>query len=364
MAALSSPRRLGLLAAGALLISTTLAGLSGPASADTCTTTPSTVVPGVSILDPACSFTPMDGSTVTTGILHGAAYRIEVPAHWNGSLVMFAHGYAGTGTVVSVSNPQLRRFWVDHGYAWAASSYRQNGYDVGDGVEDTHDLMTHFPGLAHQRAPRTTYMTGLSMGGAITAAELERYRGQYDGAMPYCGVLGGNSLFDYFLGANATAAALAHAPLQYPTTADAGAAYVPTFDATVKQQVMPALGITPTSATTFRTQPTAAGTQWIDAVEQLSGGTRPGFPGALQYYWDSFGFAPLTDVPFLFGLYPGLTGGTIGYADGNVASNTGTTYELDGQPGQTPAEQQLNADVIRVARTATVTTNVARTELP
>ena len=225
---------------------------------------------------------------------------------------MFAHGSAGTGTQVSVSNLQLREFYVGHGYAWAASSYRENGYNVGDGVQNTHDPMAHFSGITHRRAPRQRYMTGLSMGGAITAVEIERYRRQFVGALPYCGVLGGNHLFDYFLGANATAAALTQASLQYPQPQAAGTAYIPTFDSLIKTTVMPGLGVTTVAPGQFTTTPTAAGTQWIDAVEQLSGGSRPGFPGALQYYWNSFGFAPLTDVTFLFGVYPGLTGARSG----------------------------------------------------
>jgi hypothetical protein len=358
-------RTLGLISAGVLLTAAALTGLGAPALAETCSTTTSTVVPGISIQDPGCGFASLDGSSVYAGVLHGSAYRIEVPAHWNGDLVMFAHGFAGTGSVVSVSNPQLRRWYVDHGYAWAASSYRQNGYDVGDGVQDTHDLMAHFPGLAHQRAPRDTYMTGLSMGGEITAVEIERYRGQYTAAMPYCGVLGANRLFDYFLGANVTAAALSNAKLQYPLTPAGGTAYTPAFVQTVQQQEMPALGISAVPGTpSFSTKPTAAGQTWTSAVEQLSGGTRPGFPGALTGYWNSFGFAPLTTVPFLFGLYPGTTGGSIGYADGNVASNTGTTYQLDNDPAVSSAEQALNEQVLRVAATSTATTNPARTELP
>jgi hypothetical protein len=39
------------------------------------------------------------------GVLEGAAYRIEVPASWNGRLVMYAHGYAGEGSALNVTNP-------------------------------------------------------------------------------------------------------------------------------------------------------------------------------------------------------------------------------------------------------------------
>ena len=118
---------------------------------------------------------------------------------------MFAHGYRGTGTEVWVDDPQLRQYFVDNGFAWAASSYAMNGYDPGDGVVDTHDLLQAFPSITGLRT-RQVIMSGLSMGGEITTAEIEAYKGDFAGAMPYCGVLAGNNLFDYYLGANVTAA--------------------------------------------------------------------------------------------------------------------------------------------------------------
>ena len=51
------------------------------------------------------------------GVLGGAAYRVEVPPNWNGKLVMYAHGYAGEGAVLGVSNPSIRRYLVQNGYA-------------------------------------------------------------------------------------------------------------------------------------------------------------------------------------------------------------------------------------------------------
>jgi hypothetical protein len=345
-----------------VIAATLVAGGSGVASAAGCPTVPSTVVVGIQISDPACGFAPVDGSRVYAGILHGSAYRIEVPSDWNGDLVMYAHGYAGTGSVVAVSNPPIRTWYVLHGYAWAASSYRENGYNVGDGVEDTHDLMVHFSGLTHHRAPRETFMTGVSMGGEITAAEIEAYRGQYVGAQPSCGVLGGNDLFSYYLGATAAAAALADAAdrLQYPLTAAAGAAYAPAFDQLIAGTVDPALGI----GVGAPRAPTAAGAEWMSIIEQLSGGARPGFPSALVSFWDTFGFAPLSNIPFLLGLYPGTTGGTIGYADGNVASNTTTTYSTADGTYPAMSQDQLNASVLRVAASNTPTTNPHRTQLP
>jgi hypothetical protein len=354
---------------------------AGPAGAISCTTTASAVVPGVQIADPACEFNgaayagpfgPIANasgqmSQVWTGIApDGAAYRIEVPPDWNGTLVMFAHGFRGTGNTVWVDEPQLRQYFVDNGFAWAASSYALNGYDPGDGVVDTHDLLQAFPSVTGLHA-RQAIMTGLSMGGEITTAEIEAYKGQFAGAMPYCGVLAGNDLFNYFLGANVTAAALTKTTISYPTTLAAGQAYAPAYDNAVLSELS-ALGIIPNPATggqTFTTSLTATGSLWADTVEQLSGGTRPGFQSALAY-WNSFGFAPLTNIPFLFGLYPGLNGGTLGFADGSVAGNEGTFYRFADNPGvMLRQEIALNIAALRVPVTATTSADaLTPAELP
>lgn len=381
-------RPLTALAWGAALLLGSVAFGVMPAGATTsvfspasCVTTPSTVVSGVQIADPACEFngatytgpfTPIANgsgqlSQVWTGIApDGAAYRIEVPPDWNGTLVMFAHGFRGTGNVVWVDEPQLRQYFVDHGFAWAASSYAMNGYDPGDGVVDTHDLLEAFPSVTGLHAQQVI-MSGLSMGGEITVAEIEAYKGQFAGAMPYCGVLGGNGLFDYYLGANVTAAALTGATITYPTTVAAGQAYAPTYQSVVQSE-LPALGITPNPATggqTFTNDFTKTGSLWADTVEQLSGGTRPGFQSAIDY-WDSFGFAPLTHIPFLFGLYPGLNGGTLGFANGSVAGNKDTFYTFSDNPlSMLPQEIALNRAALRVPVTATSSADaLSPAELP
>ncbi len=376
------------LACGAALLLGTVAVGSVAADASTaafdpanCMTTPSAAVPGVQIADPACEFNgatytgpfapiPNGGgqlSQVWTGIAKdGGAYRIEVPPDWNGTLVMFAHGFRGTGNVVWVDDPQLRQYFVDHGFAWAASSYAINGYDPGDGVVDTHDLLEAFPSVTGMHAQQVI-MSGLSMGGEITTAEIEAYKGQFAGAMPYCGVLAGNDLFNYYLGANVTAAALTGTTINYPTTLAAGTAYAPTYQTTVQSE-LPALGITPNPATggqTFTNNFTKTGSLWADTVEQLSGGDRPGFQSAIDY-WDGFGFAPLTRIPFLFGLYPGTNGGTLGFANGSVAGNEHTFYTFSDNPlAHLAQEIAMNRAALRVPVTATSSADgLSPAELP
>jgi hypothetical protein len=349
------------LMAGSLL----LVGQASGAAEACAAPVPSTTQPGYTVADPNCDFgtgTPFvpltdeqgqEISTVHTGIVDGSSFRIEVPNRWNGELVLFAHGFRGTGTTVWVDNPALRAFYVKLGFAWAASSYQVNGYAVGQGVTDTHALIGLF-GSVVGSTPTALYMTGVSMGGQITAVEIEHYRATFAGAMPYCGVLGDTSLFDHYLDANVTAAALTGTPIQFPSTLAAGQAYAPVYDQQVLSE-LPALG---SGFNSQNVQLTELGRAWEAAVEQRSGGTRPGFDSAFAF-WNSFGFAPLTNVPFLFGLYPGLSGGTIGIASGNVTSNLDTLYQLDDKRSLTPAERTLNDEVLRVAATASASTDLS-----
>ena len=215
---------IGSRAAVALSLLVPLVGFPTPATAAPATAapaactapTPSTSQPGYLVADPDCDldgtpFAALPGARVHTGISAGAAYRIEVPEAWNGGLVVYAHGYRGSGTTVHVDDPALRAHYVQRGYAWAASSYATNGYDVGQGVRDSVALLDLFR-QAVGRSARSVIMSGASMGGHVTAVAIEEYPRAFAGAMPYCGVLGDTALYDYFLDANVTAAALAPSP--------------------------------------------------------------------------------------------------------------------------------------------------------
>ncbi|GAA3351703.1 alpha/beta hydrolase [Amorphoplanes nipponensis] len=333
-----------------MLLAGVLSAPAAAAAAPTCTApVASTTQPGYLVADPACElngtpFTATPESVVHTGIRDGAAYRIEVPKAWNGQLVLYAHGYRGTGTTVYVDSPALRAHYIARGFAWAASSYQTNGYDVGQGVRDSYALIGLFREVTG-RAARSVYMTGASMGGHITAVAIEEYPRAFVGAMPVCGVLGDAELFDYFLDANVTAAALADVDIEFPRAPDAG--YIDRWRGQV-QQILPALGVTTGRPPAL----TAAGRTWSDVVERRSGGERPGFAGAFAYWNAAPSSAPTPDLPFLFGLYPGLTGGTARIAAGNVTDNRFTLYRSTDRLLPTAAEWRLNADVLRVARTA------------
>lgn len=81
-----------------------------------------------------------------TGTLEGAAYKIEMPKTWNGTLLLWSHGYrtavpsppdfsavdtAADDAPTAATATQL----LAQGYALAGSAYASNGWAVQDGVK-------------------------------------------------------------------------------------------------------------------------------------------------------------------------------------------------------------------------------------
>jgi len=133
---------------------------------------------------------PSGEAVVDTGTLNGARYRIDIPAGWNGGLVMYAHGYEMEGTPFEPEIPRhagFRQAFTSRGFAFAQSWYRAYGWAVQEGMEDTEALRRHF--IARYGRPDSTFITGNSMGGMITAATAETRGAAYDGALPFCGLL-------------------------------------------------------------------------------------------------------------------------------------------------------------------------------
>ena len=154
-------------------------------------------------------FEALPGATVHFGRYEGGLYRIEVPDDWNGELVLNAHGFTTTagemGDLLRVGTPSmaLRAYLIEEGFAWAASSYRCNGYVPGIGLQDTMLLSDLFVEMNGGRAPTRTYLIGGSMGGHTTILGLHQYPRAFAGGLALCPA--GPELFDFFLGVGAAA---------------------------------------------------------------------------------------------------------------------------------------------------------------
>ena len=106
----------------------------------------------------------------------GGYYWTAIPADWNGSLVVHAHGGPRTATP-QADDPleDLERFsmTVREGYAWTGSTYRRGGYGVRMAAEDTNDVRQVFWDAFGR--PKRTILHGQSWGGNVAAKAAELY---------------------------------------------------------------------------------------------------------------------------------------------------------------------------------------------
>lgn len=266
------------------------------------------------IVDP--TFTALPGAHAYSGILGRSAFRIEVPDNWNGELVMYAHGYAGEQPLLAVSNPPLRSHLIQTGYAWAASSYHENGYDPDLAVTDTLELRDYF--ISHWGQPSRSYLYGTSMGGHVVVASLEQHPGVYDAAFAECGVLMQEQEQDY-LGANAALADYISGVHALPAGSAQAAA-----DA-LTDKIIPALGSVKA--------PTDHGRAWESAVKYLTGGARP-FRHQGMIDFNALRFGVVTTQPATS-------------PSGLAATDDYFTFHIDRGFGFT--DDELNANVYRFA---------------
>ncbi|SEC09480.1 DUF6351 family protein [Terriglobus roseus] len=133
---------------------------------------------------------PAEGATSEHGDLGGVPYRIEIPAHWNGSLVVFYHGYSYVPFGPELDRPLTSQETPEYnrGYAIAQSAYSRTGWALEQALPETDRLREYF--VKQYGKPKQTFVTGGSMGGALTMVTMEQRPEVYDGALALCGRLG------------------------------------------------------------------------------------------------------------------------------------------------------------------------------
>ena len=265
------------------------------------------------------AFRALPGARVEFGVHQGAAYRIELPEKWNGGLVMYAHGYRGEGPELEVSNPEIREHLVRNGYAWAASSYRANGYRPDYGADDTKALRELF--VQKFGTPRWTMLYGVSMGGHVVTASLEQQPGVYQGALALCGALTGIEQIDYLAAYAAVAEYISGVNLFDAPDAQ-------TYARRVFNEWAAAVG--PASS------PTERGRAFQSVVKYLLGGDLPFWrEGLAARLGPGFNLVLLAD--------PNRTS----TVQGRAVDTRGVQYRID--PGLGFTAEQINRDVRRFA---------------
>jgi pimeloyl-ACP methyl ester carboxylesterase len=278
--------------------------------------------------DPA--FTALPNAQAFFGSYDGGLYRIEIPTTWNGDLVLAAHGFTSTagpnGTVLSVGfespqasftfapglDPSLRSHLIANGFAWAASSYRCNGYIPGIGLQDTLLLRDVFLQKTGGVAPKHTFLIGLSMGGHIVDLGLQEFPTAFDGGIAFCAASAGE--FDYLNAAGAAAEVVTG--LQFTT---------PDQIAQTVQQMTDLLGM--------HGSYTPLGEALGSVKIHITGGPRPfAVEGVNAMFGDTFSGSMLS-----------------GATDPYTRSATNEFVQYDIAPGFGFTADQLNATVRRVA---------------
>nr|CTQ95326.1 putative membrane protein [Kibdelosporangium sp. MJ126-NF4] len=119
-----------------------------------------------------------------------ATFRVEVPANWNGTLLLYSHGYyqAPHGpdeTMLANRLGDAPEWLLRNGFALAASEFEGRfGYAVEPALRDQIAVLDWFAKKFGK--PHRTIATGSSMGGGIAALLAERNPGRFDGVLAMC----------------------------------------------------------------------------------------------------------------------------------------------------------------------------------
>lgn len=134
-------------------------------------------------------------TVVANSLPDGATYLIEVPSPWNGTLLLYSHGYVAP-IIPGVPNPArdagdtlTHDTLLGSGFALAGSSYAHKGWAIQEALLDQIAVLDTFKAMFG--APKRTIAWGHSLGGIITAGLIQRNPDRFDAALPMCGVLSG-----------------------------------------------------------------------------------------------------------------------------------------------------------------------------
>src|SRR5579859_462842 len=123
-----------------------------------------------------------------------ANYEIEVPPNWNGTLLLFSHGYNSFTIPLApqdASDPTTGLYLLSQGFALAGSAYARAGWSLEQAFQDQIALLDAFDNSQFGSSLKRTIAWGQSLGGMITAGLVQLYPDRFVGALPECGVVAG-----------------------------------------------------------------------------------------------------------------------------------------------------------------------------
>ncbi len=113
-----------------------------------------------------------------------------MPDPWNGTLVLYSHGYSfGPSAATDVGDPATGFWLLSNGYALAGSSYSTSGWALQQAFADQIQTLDIF--ATDFGTPSRTIAWGHSLGGMITAGLVQLFPQRFTAALPMCGVVAG-----------------------------------------------------------------------------------------------------------------------------------------------------------------------------
>ena len=168
-------------------------------------------------------------ATYTGTTSDGGSWVADLPADWNGTLLLYSHGY-GTTNASDAPDPATKAALLARGYALAGAGMGPptgSLWVLGTAVSDQFETLDQVRRTVLPHRPDHVLAVGTSMGGLISSLEAEQARGRIDGALSTCGIVyGAVTLSNYQLdGEYAMARLLApDQSIQLTSYADAAAA--------------------------------------------------------------------------------------------------------------------------------------------
>ena len=119
----------------------------------------------------------------------GAKWSAEVPAKWNGTLLLWSRGYSPDVGSPEAAARGMRESLLAAGYAILGSDYGAGGWALAEAVPTQRAAVAAFA-AAHGK-PKRVIAWGYSMGGLVTTALAEQPRPVVHGALAMCASIGG-----------------------------------------------------------------------------------------------------------------------------------------------------------------------------
>ena len=141
---------------------------------------------------PAQGATPPVSGHFTGTLADGTSWIADVPANWNGTLLLYSHGF-GPLTAADAPDPVTQAALLARGYALAGSSYDPSGSEwaLDTAVSDQFGTLQAVEHTVLPGRPRHVLAFGTSMGGLVSALEAQGGADRIDGALTTCGIVAG-----------------------------------------------------------------------------------------------------------------------------------------------------------------------------